>query len=203
MGEEDVEVQSLQSYLPNIFYARGAAQICFDRGEGAILNANSVLVSMQEAESEVYRIEVVTERGREETYYNRDELIPLADRTAAFMMAITDDLNEAIEKTESANRAKSDFLSNMSHEIRTPINAILGMDEMILRSTEDKNILGYAQDLRQAGNGLLGIINDILDFSKIEAGKLSILPVDYKPSEMIRDLYQMLKKRAEDKSLIL
>ncbi|MBQ5431523.1 MAG: response regulator [Lachnospiraceae bacterium] len=203
MGEEDVEVQGFQSYLPNIFYARSSAQIFYNNGEGAILNANSVVVSMQETEGEITRLEISTEEAKEETYYNWDEVIPLADRTAAFMMAITDDLNDAVEKTESANRAKSEFLSNMSHEIRTPINAILGMDEMILRRAEDKSILSYAQDLRQAGNGLLGIINDILDFSKIEAGKLSILPVDYKPSEMIRDLYQMLKKRAEDKSLIL
>ena len=96
-------------------------------------------------------------------------------------------------RAESANNAKSDFLANMSHEIRTPINAVLGMNEMILR--EDHKAMGYAEsepllvkeslenisvyagDVKKAGHNLLAIVNDILDFSKIEAGKMDIIPV--------------------------
>ena len=100
-----------------------------------------------------------------------------------------------------ASKTKSDFLSNMSHEIRTPINAILGMDEMILRESKDENILEYAENLKSAGNSLLSIVNDILDFSKIEAGKMEIIPVEYALSSVLNDLINMIKPRAEKKGL--
>ena len=101
------------------------------------------------------------------------------------------------------SKTKSEFLSNMSHEIRTPINAILGMDEMILRESNDENILEYAENLRSAGNSLLGIVNDILDFSKIEAGKMEIIPVEYALSSLLNDLVNMIKPRLEKKNLAL
>ncbi len=102
-----------------------------------------------------------------------------------------------------ANEAKSSFLSNMSHEIRTPINAMLGMNEMILRESEDSDILSYSESIKAAGNSLLGIVNDILDFSRIESGKLELIPVSYDLSEMLNDLANLIKKRAEDKGLEL
>ncbi|MCR5023241.1 MAG: response regulator, partial [Lachnospiraceae bacterium] len=102
-----------------------------------------------------------------------------------------------------ANVAKSAFLSNMSHELRTPINAVLGMDEMILRESEDENINRYATDIRNAGKSLLSLVNDILDFSKIEAGKMEIIPVDYELSSMINDLINLVRIRIEDKDLEL
>ena len=88
---------------------------------------------------------------------------------------------EAKAQADQANRAKSLFLSNMSHEIRTPINAIIGMDEMILRESKEPAITGYAEDLRGSALHLLGLVNDILDFSKIEAGKMKLVPVDIRP----------------------
>ncbi len=102
-----------------------------------------------------------------------------------------------------ASKTKSDFLSNMSHEIRTPINAILGMDEMILRESKDENISEYAENLRHAGNSLLGIVNDILDFSKIEAGKMEIIPVEYHLGLLLNDLVNVIKPRLEKKNLKL
>ena len=107
------------------------------------------------------------------------------------------------ETAIQASKTKSEFLSNMSHEIRTPINAILGMNEMILRESKDDNILEYSENVRTAGNNLLGIVNDILDFSKIEAGKMEIIPVEYELSSMMNDLVNMIQKRAENKKLKL
>lgn len=66
---------------------------------------------------------------------------------------------------------KSDFLANMSHEIRTPINAVLGMDEMILRECEDETICAYATDIQNAGHTLLSLVNDILDITKMNRVK--------------------------------
>ncbi len=116
-------------------------------------------------------------------------------------------LAEKLEKeTESAleaSEAKSAFLANMSHEIRTPINAILGMNEMVLRECDDEEILSYSESVKAAGQTLLGIVNDILDFSKIEAGKLEIIPVDYDLSSLLNDLVNMVHSRADDKGLML
>lgn len=101
-----------------------------------------------------------------------------------------------------ANRAKSDFLARMSHEIRTPINAILGMDEMILRETGEQSTREYAGDIQSAGRSLLSIVNDILDLSKIESGKMEILPVRYDISDIINDLVSMINLRAKEKNLV-
>lgn len=101
----------------------------------------------------------------------------------------------------AASQAKSTFLANMSHEIRTPINAVLGMNEMILREARDKTILGYSANIKTAGANLLSIVNDILDFSKIEAGKMELLPDNYEMSSLIIDLMNMTRERAQNKGL--
>ena len=105
-------------------------------------------------------------------------------------------------KAMAASEAKSSFLANMSHEIRTPINAILGMNEMILRESDDQTILAYSENVKTAGKNLLGLVNDILDFSKIEAGKIEIIPADYELSSLINDLINLIHSRAENKGLI-
>ncbi len=112
-------------------------------------------------------------------------------------------LKNESDRSRAASEAKSAFLSNMSHEIRTPINAVLGMNEMILRESEDSNIITYSESIKIAGNTLLGLINDILDFSKIEAGKIEIMEVDYDLSSVINDLVNMVQTRADEKGLLL
>ncbi|MCR5673410.1 MAG: response regulator [Lachnospiraceae bacterium] len=102
---------------------------------------------------------------------------------------------------DEANRAKSQFLANMSHEIRTPINAILGMDEMVIRESKEKEIREYAEDIKVSGGTLLALVNDILDFSKVEEGKMEIIPVQYETGVMINDLINMIKERATNKNL--
>ena len=104
---------------------------------------------------------------------------------------------------DAANRAKSEFLANMSHEIRTPINAVLGMDEMILRESSESTIREYAMDIQAAGRTLLTIVNDILDLNKIEAGKMELVPVTYDVAGMVHDISNMIKVRAREKNLAL
>ena len=104
---------------------------------------------------------------------------------------------------ESANEAKSAFLAQMSHEIRTPINAILGMNEMVLRESSEESIRVYAENIKSSGRTLLSIINSILDFSKIEDGKMEIEEVRYETASMICDLENSIAERAKAKGLSL
>ena len=106
-------------------------------------------------------------------------------------------------RAKAANEAKSNFLANMSHEIRTPINAVLGMNEVILRECTDEKILEYSKNIESAGKTLLSLINDILDFSKIEAGNMEISERNYELSSVLNDAYNMIYFKAEQKSLKL
>lgn len=115
--------------------------------------------------------------------------------------ALIEKLEHEMERADSANEAKSSFLAHMSHEIRTPINAVLGMDEMILRESGEPQIREYAENIRTSGRTLLSIINDILDFSKVEAGKMEIIPAQYEIASAINDVYNMTRERAEKKGL--
>lgn len=110
---------------------------------------------------------------------------------------------ELKEQADKANDAKSKFLAHMSHEIRTPINAIIGMDELIIRETADESTKQYADDLMRASKTLLSLINDLLDYSKIEAGKMEIVPDNYQLAAMLRDLYNMGRVRADQRKLEL
>ena len=114
-----------------------------------------------------------------------------------------DSLIDMSERAFAASEAKSAFLSNMSHEIRTPINAILGMNEVVLRECRDENIISYSENIRSSGQTLLGLVNDILDFSKIESGKLEIIPADYELASMLNDLVNMIRPRLDKKGLDL
>ena len=138
-------------------------------------------------------------------------------RNTLNQMDYSEQLTEAKATAEHANTAKSEFLASMSHEIRTPINAVLGMNEMILREslqardqasklqpelrTYLTNISNYAGNIDSAGKNLLAIINDILDFSKIESGKMEITEADYKFSSVLNDISNVISFRAKDKGL--
>ena len=118
---------------------------------------------------------------------------------------------------ESANQAKSDFLANMSHEIRTPINAVLGMNEMILRESRQGRELpagqeeevrksfdqigNYAREVEGAGRSLLTIVNDILDFSKIEAGRMELVKGRYRLGDLLDQVTGMVLIKAREKGL--
>lgn len=107
------------------------------------------------------------------------------------------------QEAQNAAKAKTMFLSNMSHEIRTPINAILGMDEIILRESNESNVIEFASKIQSAGNTLLSLVNDILDFSKIESGKMEIVEEEYDFELLLNDIYNLLCLRTEEKGLFL
>ena len=107
------------------------------------------------------------------------------------------------DEAESANELKSAFLANMSHEIRTPINAVLSMDEMILRECKDQKLIEYATDIKSAGKTLLSLINDILDISKIESGKLELVNTPYNLLQLINEEMVLMSPKAKEKGLEL
>ena len=135
-----------------------------------------------------------------QTYIYEKQARTLRENDEA-LRELNEELEEANLRLASASEAKSSFLANMSHEIRTPINAVLGMDEMILRECKDRQILEYANDIDSAGHQLLSLVNDILDFSKIESGKMELHPVEYEMFSIMNDCYNMIFMRAKRKDL--
>lgn len=107
------------------------------------------------------------------------------------------------EEAEHMANVKSAFLANMSHEIRTPINAVLGMNELILREANQKDVLDYAYNIELAGKALLSIVNDILDISKIESGKTELVSGEYNVATSIYNFIEMSRARAEKKGILL
>lgn len=101
----------------------------------------------------------------------------------------------------AARASQAKFLANMSHEIRTPINAVIGMNEMILRETDIDAIQEYARNVQSASTMLLGLVNDILDFSKIESGQLELVEDNYSIAGLIQTEILLLKARANNKAI--
>ncbi|MBP5174282.1 MAG: response regulator [Treponema sp.] len=112
-------------------------------------------------------------------------------------------IDQALEVEKAKNEAKTNFVANMSHEIRTPVNSILGLNELILRETNERKTKEYAENIRASGDILLKIISDIIDFSKIEANKMEIISAEYELSSVITDLVNMVSQKAEEKHLEL
>lgn len=119
------------------------------------------------------------------------------------LVEVTQKAKHAQREAEIANHSKSNFLANMSHEIRTPINAVLGMDEMILRETREDNTRSLAQDIRTSTESLLEIVNEILDFSRIESGKMELMADDYELCDVLHDTVTVFGLRAKEKGLYL
>jgi len=138
------------------------------------------------------------------TFYDRDRKLQgvfAAARDITERKQHEDSLREASRNAERANRVKSDFLANMSHEIRTPMNAIIGMTRLALRKNPDAGQVNYLKKIDNAAQSLLCIINDILDFSKIEAGKLELEQVPFSIDEVLNNLNDIVREKAENRGI--
>jgi PAS domain S-box-containing protein len=128
-------------------------------------------------------------------------LISLDDIT--HLEEVEAELREAKKAADSANSAKSDFLANMSHEIRTPMNAILGFTDVLRRGLyRDPSVLEkHLSTIHSNGKHLLELINDILDLSKVEAGRLDIEKIAFKPHQVVAEVQQIMRVKAEEKGI--
>ncbi len=114
-----------------------------------------------------------------------------------------DNLRNANEKVQLADRAKSEFLANMSHEIRTPMNGVMGMAELLIKTDLDVKQRTFADIIVKSGASLLTIINDILDFSKIDAGQMELDPAPFVMGEAIEDVATLVSSKVAEKDLEL
>ena len=112
-------------------------------------------------------------------------------------------LQRAKALAESANRAKSEFLTTMSHEMRTPMNAILGMADLLSESSLPEEQQNYVQVFRKAGASLLHLINDILDLSKVESGHLELESIGFDLRALLEKVIELMALRAKDRGLQL
>jgi signal transduction histidine kinase/DNA-binding response OmpR family regulator len=110
-------------------------------------------------------------------------------------------IEEEKQKAEQSERYKTQFLSNISHEIRTPMNAILGMSDLLVATNVNEQQLRYINAIKKSSENLSLVINDVLDFSKIEAGKVELEIVPFRPRDVVEDVYNTLKFKAEEKGL--
>ena len=166
---------------------------------GSVFTGKKTQVISEAVAQNIYMVSVVTGSG---IILSLISAIILLLSVAKFVgYAMKEDAK--VDELTKANRAKDSFLANMSHEIRTPINAVLGMDEMILRESTDQTILNYASSIKNAGQALLSLINDILDLSKIQAGRIELIESRYELASIINDTYNLLHQRAEKKDLEL
>ena len=129
-------------------------------------------------------------------------ILVMSDRTSDWKM--NQALSEAVRAAETANKAKSTFLSNMSHDIRTPMNAIIGFTTLAVSNIDDKKrVRDYLGKILSSSNHLLSLINDILDMSRIESGKIHLEETEVSLSDVLHDLKTIISGQIHAKQLEL
>lgn len=171
--------------------------------------ARSITQLMSEGSYSV-EAEIVTKAGQRIPYYLSGNLMKFDGKKYVIGTGIDisqrkqleEDLKQAKEAAETANRAKSTFLTNLSHEIRTPMNAILGFSQLMLR---DPSITAlqrqHLNTINRSGDHLMALVNDVLELSKIEAGRMEFKPSVFRLSELIDDLEVIFRLQTDEKHL--
>ena len=170
---------------------------------GSYMRIGCLVFSLAMIASHLLRVAHLYASSVAKNAYLLEREVENVEKQNKLLIQARDEAEQAKAKAQEASEAKSNFLANMSHEIRTPINAVLGMDTMILRDSKEDATLEHARDIQVAGQSLLALVNDILDFSKIESGKMEIVETQYDVSSLINDAYHMVEQRAKEKNLNL
>jgi len=138
------------------------------------------------------------------TFYDRGRNLQgvfAAARDVTERKRVEQELHLAKSAAESASRTKSDFLASMSHEIRTPMNSIMGIADLLAKTTLTTEQNKYVQIFRRAGDNLLNLINDILDLSKVEASQLELERTSFLLNDLLEKVAEMVATRAQEKGL--
>lgn len=133
----------------------------------------------------------------EETVRNLKAAHRQIEAEVARKTALTEELSNARDTAEAANRSKSEFLTAMSHEIRTPMTGVMGFADLLLNDDLTKESAEKVRRIKESTQSLLMIINDILDMSKLEAGKMEIERIDFHAPSLLRDTLALFKERSD------